>query len=112
MACGQAFCEDAITTARWGRRQPNCIFCLHCPITMLILLMMMVMTMMMMMRLMAVMMMTMTTLMMMISKPQSFVHSPRDDAIDYDGYDVDNDDDDGADDDNIDDDKQTSKYCT
>ena len=43
------------------------------------------------------MMMTMTTLMMMISKPQSFVHSPRDDAIDYDGYDVDNDDDDGAD---------------
>ena len=44
VACGQAFCEDAITPTRLGR-QRNCIFCLHCPITMVIVPVMILMTM-------------------------------------------------------------------
>ena len=82
MACGQAFCEDAITTARWGR-QPNCIFCLRCPITMV------------------------------YHADDDDNHKDKDNSNgkdDVDGGDNDdNDDDDSIDDD---DDEQTSKYCT
>ena len=69
VACGQAFCEDAITPTRLGR-QRNCIFCLHCPITMVIVPVMILMTMG------DMLMMMMAMMMMMMSIPQNIVHSP------------------------------------